>query len=120
MGRFPLTDVQETSCAYLIEAELPGYDEKSVDVHVNGGILTIESKPEEEAQTGAQEKPEPETPQSGFSFRERRRGTFTRSFKLPEDADAEQITAGFKNGILSLEIKKCAEARKRVIQIEKR
>jgi HSP20 family protein len=52
-------------------------------------------------------------------IRERRSSSFSRSFRLPENADPENIAASFKNGILSLEISKRAESQKRVIQINK-
>jgi HSP20 family protein len=44
--------------------------------------------------------------------------SFNRSFKLPENADPDAISAHFKNGLLSMEIKKLAEAKKRVVQIQ--
>ncbi|MDR2536620.1 MAG: Hsp20 family protein [Treponema sp.] len=118
-SRLPAVDIRETNCAYLLEAELPGYDETNIQVHVNGGVLTIESKQDEESKEAA-EKPEPSTAGGAYVIRERRQASFSRSFKLPENADTEQIAAAFKNGVLSLEIKKRAEAQKRVIHIEKR
>ncbi|MDR1867599.1 MAG: Hsp20/alpha crystallin family protein [Treponema sp.] len=103
----PIVDVRETGASYIIEAELPGYDEKNIEVQVNGGALTIESKKEttEEKKDG------------NYLLQERKSQSFSRSFKLPENADPEQINATFKNGILTLEIKKRAETQKRVIQI---
>ncbi|MDR2485636.1 MAG: Hsp20 family protein [Treponema sp.] len=118
--RLPAVDIQENSNAYILEAELPGYDEKSIQIHVDGGTLTIESKKEEYPSKEISEKPETEKKESAYVMRERRRASFSRSFKLPENADPEQIAAGFKNGLLSLEIKKRPEAQKRMIQIEKR
>jgi HSP20 family protein len=106
-NHLPAVDVQEQEASYLLEAELPGYDEKNIQVHVDGGNLTIESKQEKdnEAKDGA------------FLIRERRTSAFSRSFKLPETADPEQVSASFKNGVLSLEIKKRTEAQKRLIRI---
>jgi HSP20 family protein len=109
--RIPAVDVSETENNYLLEAELPGFDEKSIQVHVDGGKLTIESKNEEETKEESR----------NYLIRERRRVKFTRSFQLPENADTEQVNARFKNGILSLEIKKRAEAAKRrLIEINSR
>jgi HSP20 family protein len=105
-NHLPAVDVRETENAYLLEAELPGYDEKNIQVHVDGGNLTIETKQDEEKED-----------KDAFLIRERRSSAFSRSFKLPENADGEQVSAGFKNGILSLEIKKRAEAQKRLIRI---
>jgi HSP20 family protein len=108
----PLVDVQEKEDAYLIEADLPGFDEKTVQVHVDSGALTIESVNEEEKK---------EEQEANYLRRERGRISFKRSFKLPDNADTDQVSAVFKNGVLSLEIKKCEEAaKKRIIQINTR
>ncbi|MDR2767767.1 MAG: Hsp20/alpha crystallin family protein [Treponema sp.] len=105
----PLVDVQEKEDAYLIEADLPGFDGKGVQVHVDNGALTIESVNEEEKK---------EEQEANYLRRERSRISFKRSFKLPDNADTGQVNAVFKNGVLSLEIRKCEEAaKKRIIQI---
>jgi len=109
-NRLPSVDVRDTEKSYVLEAELPGFDEKDIEVHVDNNTLTIESKKEEETK---------EENGQNYLIRERRVSSFSRSFKLPENADAEGITASFKNGILSLEINKKAEAQKRLIQISK-
>jgi HSP20 family protein len=113
-NRLPAVDVRETEKAYEMEMDLPGYDEKSIEVRVDGGSLTIASKQEDSREEKKNGKDE-----GAFILRERRINTFSRSFKLPENADSENVTAEFKNGILSLEIKKRAEAQKRFIQINK-
>jgi HSP20 family protein len=110
----PAVDVRETGKAYILEAELPGYDEKNIEVQVDGGVLTISSKKEEKTERNVNE----DTPEDRWVIRERQSASFSRSFKLPENADPENISARFKNGILSLEIKKLAETKKRIIQIE--
>jgi HSP20 family protein len=110
-NHLPAVDVKEKEDSYLLEAELPGYDEKDIQVHVEGGNLTIESKRGEERENGKNGK------DGAYLIRERRPGAFSRSFKLPENADSGQVTASFKNGILSMEIKKRGEAQKRLIRI---
>jgi HSP20 family protein len=110
-GDIPAVDVRETDGGYLLEAELPGFDEKNIQVHVDGGNLTIESRKDEE--TKKEEKKD-----GNYLIRERRRMSFSRSFRLPENADTGQVSAAFKNGILSLEIKKRAESQKRLIKID--
>ncbi|AEF84671.1 stress response protein [Treponema primitia ZAS-2] len=121
-GESPLTpaytrelavDIRENADAYLLEAELPGYDEKNIEVQVDGGVLTIASKTEEKKERDVSPAKEDEH----FIIRERRSASFSRSFKLPENADLEAISANFKNGVLSLDIKKRAETKKRLIQI---
>jgi HSP20 family molecular chaperone IbpA len=112
-NRLPAVDVQEKEDVYLLEAELPGYDEKNIQVHVDGGNLTIASKEEDEKERKGKDAKE-----GAFLIRERRSSSFNRSFRLPENADPGAVTASFKNGILSLEIKKHSEAQKRVIEIK--
>jgi HSP20 family protein len=92
--------------------ELPGYDEKNIEVHVDGSSLTISSKEED-----AREEKKNTENSGTFILRERESSSFTRSFKLPDNADPEAVNAAFKNGILNLQIKKRAEAQKRTIQI---
>jgi len=111
LNRLPAVDVKETEKAFVLEMDLPGHDEKDIEVHVDGGSLTIESKQEE---SGEEKKKD-----GAYILRERRVQSFTRSFKLPENADPESITAAFKDGILTMEIAKRAEAQKRLIQINK-
>jgi HSP20 family protein len=115
----PAVDVRETKDAYVLEAELPGYDEKDIEVHMDGGNLTIESKKEESKERNVSPKGA-NSDEGAYILRERRTASFTRSFKLPENADPDAVSAVFKNGILCLEIKKRAEAKKRVIQIERK
>jgi HSP20 family protein len=114
LNRLPAVDVREKEDAYIVEAELPGYEEKDIQVHVEGGNLTIESKKEDEKERKENAK---EAKNSTFLIRERRTSSFSRSFKLPDNADAEQVSASFKNGILTMEIKKRGEAQRRLIHI---
>jgi HSP20 family protein len=109
-NHLPAVDVRETEKSYILEAELPGYDEKEIEAHLDNNTLTIESKKEDEKK---EEKSE------NYMIRERRSSSFSRSFKLPENADSEGINASFKNGVLTLEINKRAEAQKKVIQISR-
>lgn len=111
-GYAPAVDIRETDGTYVLEAELPGYDEKDLEIHLDNRTLIIQSKKEE----ASKEKDAPSA-KGRYFIRERRKSSFTRSFKLPEDADQEGISASFKNGLLILEIKKRAEAKKRFIQI---
>jgi HSP20 family protein len=115
-NRLPPVDVRETEKAYVLEAELPGFDEKDIEIRVDGSNLTIASKKETcEAKPAAEEASE--SGNGNFLIRERRVSSFSRSFKLPENADSGSVSASFKNGILSMEIGKRAEAQTRVIRI---
>jgi HSP20 family protein len=111
-SQLPAVDIRETENAYVLEMELPGYDEKNIEVHVNGNSLSINSK--------ADENREAKKDDGTYILRERRLTSFSRSFKLPENANPESVAADFTNGILCMEIKKRPEAQKRVIQIGKK
>ena len=108
-NHLPAVDIRETDGAYVLDMELPGFDEKNIEVHVDGTNLCVSSKQEDEKKV--------EGEKGEYLLRERRLNSFNRSFKLPENADPEAVSAAFKNGVLSMEIKKRPEAQKRTIQI---
>ena len=119
-NRMPAVDIRETEKAYVLAMELPGYDEDGITISIDGSSLSIASKQEEVRDandsgtgSGASEKDE-----GAWLLRERRVSAFSRSFKLPENANPEEVSAEFKNGILSMEIQKRPEAQKRTIQIK--
>jgi len=112
LNQTPAVDIQEIENGYILEMDLPGYDEKNIDVHVDGGNLTVTSK-----QESSQQEQKNNENQGSYLIRERKVSAFTRSFKLPENADPEAVKAAFKNGVLTLEINKRAEAQKRMIRI---
>ncbi|MCL2127882.1 MAG: Hsp20 family protein, partial [Treponema sp.] len=75
----PPVDIRETEKAYVLEMELPGHDGNDIEIHVDGGSLSIASKQEE-----AKEDNVPKGDDGTWIMRERRVNTFSRSFKLPE------------------------------------
>jgi HSP20 family protein len=107
-NRLPSVDVRETEKSYVLEADLPGINEKDIEIHLDSNTLTIESK---KAEDKKEEK-------SGYMIQERRQAVFSRSFALPDNADRESVSASYKNGVLSVEIGKLAEAQKKVIRIQ--
>jgi HSP20 family protein len=113
----PAVDIREIENAYELEAELPGYDEKDIHIHVDNGTLTIESGKEESRDVSPKREAGDKKETFRYLLRERRNVSFSRSFKLPENADVNGISANFKSGLLTLEIKKLPEAQKKVIQI---
>jgi len=115
--RLPAVDVRETEKAYVLEMELPGYDEKDIEISVDGNSLSISSKQEETRDANEHDSKDAKGDAGTWILRERRVNTFSRSFKLPENANPEEVAAEFKNGVLCMEIKKRAEAQKRTIQI---
>jgi HSP20 family protein len=113
----PAVDLRETEDAYELEAELPGYDEKNLEVSVDHGVLVIASKKEDAVERDVSPSKD-EGKKERYVIRERRAESFSRSFKLPENANLETISARFNNGLLRLEVKKLAETKKRLVRIE--
>ena len=116
----PDVDVTENKDSYILDMDLPGRSENDVSLELNDGVLTISSEKTETKQIEDkgkkhEEKNEEEKPQ--YLLRERRRTSFRRSFTLPKDVDAEGVTAGFKNGVLTVKIPRKAEVAPRKIQI---
>ena len=105
----PTFDVKETAEAFVVRADLPGVAEKDVDVSVHNGVLNI---------TGARQAEERKEGESFYLY-ERQFGSFSRSFALPDTADAERIEAKLVNGVLELSIGKRAEAKPRKISLNK-
>jgi HSP20 family protein len=102
-----MEEANDKSCDQGPSAEMPGLDEKNIEVNVANSVLTVKGQKEEEKV----EKKE------DFRLRERRFGSFARSVRIP-DADADRIEASFKNGVLKVTLPKKPEARKPVKKIE--
>ncbi|WP_223261942.1 Hsp20/alpha crystallin family protein [Cardinium endosymbiont of Dermatophagoides farinae] len=104
----PSIDVSETNTGYQIDAELPGIELKDIDVQVDGNLLTIKGKKEENI----------ENKEKNYFMQERHIGSFQRSISLPNNAAIEQINAKLKDGILQLTIPKKKEAITKRIEIK--
>jgi HSP20 family protein len=105
----PTFEVKETNEAFVIKADVPGVEEKNLDINVHHGVLSVAGHRDSE------ERKEGET----YALYERQYGSFTRSFALPETADGERIDALLANGVLTLSIPKKAEAKPRKIELKK-
>ena len=105
----PSLDVTSDDKAYAMKVELPGVAPEAVKLEVNDGVLTISGEKKEETKD-----------EQTKEVRECSYGSFTRSMTLPEDADAEHITATSKNGILTVSIPRKAPDQSRVREIEVR
>jgi HSP20 family protein len=105
-GKAPAVDIADTAKAYEITAELPGIDEKNVEVKFSDGTLTIKGEKKDEKEEKAKD------------YYERRYGSFQRSFNVPDGVDAEKIEAAFKNGILTVTLPKTPETQKKEKRIE--
>jgi HSP20 family protein len=104
----PAVDVTEDDKAYKITAELPGLDQKDIEVSVTGDVLVIKGEKRQER----------EEKDKNHYLSERSYGAFQRNFSLPEGIDRDKIGADFSKGLLTLTLPKTAEAQKQQKKIE--
>ena len=102
LSAVPAVDITEKDKAYEITAELPGMDEKNIEVTLANGGLTIKGEKQEET----------EEKKKDYCLHERHFGSFERCFRVPEGVDADKIEANFKKGVLTVTLPKTAEAQK--------
>lgn len=102
----PATDIYEKDDAVLVICDMPGVDEKHVDITLENGVLTI---------TGQQDRTDPE----GYSLlhREYRSGIFRRTFTVTADIDQDKIDAKISKGVLNLVLPKSEKAKPRKITV---
>jgi HSP20 family protein len=93
----PSIDVHEDSKGMYIKAEIPGMDEKNIDVNIENNFLTIKGEKAEERREGNDKR---------SLVTERRFGSFQRTIMLPEGIKTDKVKADFKNGVLSIDIPK--------------
>lgn len=103
----PNLDIYETDKDIVIEADVPGYDKKDINIRLDDDILTI----------SAEKKDDKEDKGRNYIKRERYFGKFERSIRLPDYIDMEKIKAKFKDGVLKIEIPKLPEKAKKSKQI---
>jgi len=118
--KLPKVDIRENDKEYVLEAELPGYGEKDIDVNVEKHVLLISSVNEtEDVKEETVEKAEKvEKVEESFLIRERHTSSFQRSFVLPEGVSEDKIKGEFKNGILTLVIPKLPVKQPKKIEVK--
>jgi HSP20 family protein len=104
----PAFDMTEQDGHFEITAEIPGIDEKNIELKVANGVLTIKGEKSDEKKTEEKD----------YHLSERRYGTFLRSFELPGSVDVDKIDATFAKGVLSVKLPKTAESVKNEKKIE--
>ena len=105
---FPKMDVSETEKEFKVRAELPGMDEKDIDVSVSNEVLTIKGE----------KKAEKEDKKPNYYRMERSYGSFQRSIPLPSEVEKDKIKANFKKGVLNIVLPKSEKAVKESKKIE--
>lgn len=109
IGRSPAIDVREDEKSYTIEAELPGLSEKDVKLELKDGVLSLSAERKEDKEDKDDGK---------WIRRERRDFSFSRSFRLSDDVDAEKIEASFKDGLLTVLLPKRPETAPRLVPVK--
>lgn len=104
----PAVDIKEEQTQFVLFADVPGVDPKSIDITMEGGLITIKGE----------RKASSESVNNGFRRVERRYGTFYRRFSLPDYADADKIAAKCENGVLTVTVPKQKKAQPKRIAIE--
>ncbi|MGA3082114.1 MAG: Hsp20/alpha crystallin family protein [Terracidiphilus sp.] len=103
----PAVDIYEDPQKVVLKLEVPGIDQKDLDVRVENHTLTVKGERKFEA----------EEKEQNFHRIERRYGSFYRAFTLPSTVDTESVAASYNAGVLKLELKKKPEAQPKQIQI---
>jgi len=106
----PSIDVEDKKKSISLKAEIPGIDEKDLNVTLEKNILTISGEKKEERMEEDKDKK--------YLFSERKFGSFSRSIVLPEGIKADNVNATFKKGVLNIEIPKEKEAETKRIDIK--
>jgi HSP20 family protein len=104
----PSVDIYETENELVLKADLPDVDQKNIDVRVENQTLTISGERNFEKQESAK----------GYHRIERNYGQFSRSFAVPQTFDTEKISAGYRNGVLTVTLPKKEAAKPKQIKVE--
>ncbi len=103
----PPVDIYEDEHNITLKLEVPGIDEKDIDVRIDNNTLTVHGE----------RKMEKEEKEENFHRVERRYGSFTRSFTLPSSVDLAQVSADYNRGVLKIKLAKKAEAKPKQIKV---
>jgi HSP20 family protein len=104
----PPVDVYEDEKSIRLKMEVPGVDEKDINIHLENNLLTVRGE----------RKMENETKEENYRRVERSYGSFSRSFTLPNTVNPENVKAAYSKGILTVTLAKRAEARPKQIKVE--
>ncbi len=103
----PPVDIYEDEHNITLKMEVPGIDEKDIDVQIENNTLTVHGE----------RKIEKEEKEENFRRVERQYGEFTRSFTLPNSVDPGQVSANYEKGLLKIKLAKKAEAKPKQIKV---
>jgi HSP20 family protein len=101
----PAIDIEEDTESYVLAADLPGFDEKEVELSIEDDVLTLKGSRRREA--GSRR----------VRYSERADGAFCRAIRLPGSVDAARVTARMKGGVLTVTLPKREEAKAKIIPV---
>ena len=104
----PAVDIIEEKERFVLRADVPGVDPADIEVSMDAGVLTLAGQRHQESYSE----------DAGLQRRERASGRFFRRFSLPDTADAENISAQCRNGILEVSIPKQPQVQARRIEVQ--
>ena len=104
----PSFEVKETKDSYLFKADVPGIQEKDLEVTMTGNRLTVSGKRDEEKEDRSER----------FYAYERNYGSFSRSFTLPDGAETDKLRAALEHGVLTVTVPKKAEVQPKKIAVK--
>ena len=103
----PAVDVYEDEHKVTLKIEVPGIEEKDIDVRVENNTLTVHGE----------RKIEKEEKEENYRRIERQYGSFTRTFTLPNTVDTDSVSANYEKGVLKVKLAKKAEAKPKQIKV---
>ncbi|HHH10729.1 MAG TPA: Hsp20/alpha crystallin family protein [Sorangium sp.] len=107
---WPRVEVVETADKFEVQAEVPGFVSDDLTITLHDGVLTIAGEHTSEQQPNTKED-------RTVLFSERRALSFTRTFRLSQDIDAEAVTANVKDGVLTVTMPKVEAAKPRLVTV---
>lgn len=107
-GFIPTVNVYETDDTVNIEMEIPGIEKDALDIDLSDGVLTVKGE----------KKDEREDKSRNYHLVERTFGSFSRSFRIPDNLDQDKAKAKYENGILKIELPKKEEAKREAKKLE--
>jgi HSP20 family protein len=107
-GWMPAVDMADEKDEILVKADLPGLDQKDIEVTVQEGTLTIRGE----------RKQEKEEKKEDYYYAERSYGAFVRSLPLPKGVEADKVKATFKKGVLEVHLPKAKEVKGKTVEVK--
>ena len=104
----PAFDVSETENELIVKAEVPGMDQKDIDINLSDGLLTIKGE----------KKHEKKDKNENYHCVERHYGKFSRTMRVPFEVEADKVDASYKDGVLKVTLPKSETAKPKKIEIK--